>query len=150
MRNYHSNRLRAASPSSHHITDGQRAGGAAPVRFDRSCNMRMRKLGALEVSELGFGTLSFASTYGQAPEKAERIRVIRGAPDTGITLFDTAEAYGPWTNAALVGEALAPFRNEVVIATKFGLDIDPRTGERRGLNSQPEHIKRTTDAMLRR
>ena len=78
--------------------------------------MRMRKLGALEVSELGFGTLSFASTYGQAPEKAESIRVIRGAHDLGVTLFDTAEVYGPWTNEALVGEALAPVRNEVVIA----------------------------------
>ena len=68
--------------------------------------MRMRKLGALEVSELGFGILSFASTYGQAPEKAESIRVIRGAHDLGVTLFDTAEVYGPWTNEALVGEAL--------------------------------------------
>jgi len=112
--------------------------------------MHTRKLGSLEVSELGFGTLSFASTYGQAPEKVESIRVIRGALDLGVTLFDTAEVYGPWTNEALVGEALAPFRNEVVIATKFGFDIDPTTGERRGLNSQPEHIKRTTDAMLRR
>jgi aryl-alcohol dehydrogenase-like predicted oxidoreductase len=72
------------------------------------------------------------------------------AHDLGVTLFDTAEVYGPWTNEALVGEALAPVRNEVVIATKFGFDIDPTTGERRGLNSQPEHIKRLTDAMLRR
>src|SRR6201987_4464152 len=112
--------------------------------------MRRRKLGALEVPELGFGTLSFASTYGRAPGKAETIRVIRGAHDLGVTLFDTAEAYGPWTNEALVGEALAPVRNEVVIATKFGFDVDPTTGERRGLNSQPEHIKRVTDAMLRR
>ena len=112
--------------------------------------MRMRKLGALEVSELGFGTLSFASTYGQAPDKAESIRVIRGAHDLGVTLFDTAEIYGPWTNEALLGEALAPVRNEVVIATKFGFDVDPTTGFRAGLNSQPEHIKRVTDAMLRR
>jgi aryl-alcohol dehydrogenase-like predicted oxidoreductase len=112
--------------------------------------MRKRKLGALEVSELGFGILSFVSTYGQAPEKAESIRVIRGAHDLGVTLFDTAEVYGPWTNEALVGEALAPVGNEVVIATKFGFDIDPTTGERRGLNSQPEHIKCVTDAMLRR
>jgi aryl-alcohol dehydrogenase-like predicted oxidoreductase len=112
--------------------------------------MRVRKLGTLEVSELGFGTLSFASTYGQAPEKAESIRVIRGAHDLGVTLFDTAEVYGPWTNEALVGEALAPVRNEVVIATKFGFDVDPKTGFRAGLNSQPEHIKRATDAMLRR
>jgi aryl-alcohol dehydrogenase-like predicted oxidoreductase len=112
--------------------------------------MRMRKLGALEVSELGFGALSFASTYGQAPDKAESIRVIRGAHDLGVTLFDTAEVYGPWTNEALVGEALAPVRDEVVIATKFGFDVDPTTGFRAGLNSRPEHIKRVTDAMLRR
>src|SRR5712675_868940 len=112
--------------------------------------MLMRKLGALEVSEFGFGTLSFARTYGQAPEKAESIRVIRGAHELGVTLFDTAEIYGPWTNEALVGEALAPVRNQIVIATKFGFDVDPTTGERRGLNSQPEHIKRVTDAMLRR
>jgi aryl-alcohol dehydrogenase-like predicted oxidoreductase len=112
--------------------------------------MRKRKLGALEVSELGFGALSFASTYGQAPEKAESIRVIRGAHDLSVTLFDTAEIYGPWTNEVLLGEALAPVRNEVVIATKFGFDVDPTTGFRSGLNSQPEHIKRVTDAMLRR
>ena len=112
--------------------------------------MRKRKLGALEVSELGFGILSFTSTYGQAPEKAENIRVIRGAHDLGVTLFDTAEAYGPWTNEALLGEALAPVRDEVVIATKFGFDLDPTTGKRLGLNSQPEHIKRATDAMLQR
>src|SRR6267143_855491 len=104
--------------------------------------MRMRKLGALEVSEIGFGILSFTSTYGQSPDKAESIRVIRGAHDLGITLFDTAEAYGPWTNEELLGEALAHIRGEVVIATKFGFDIDPATGERRGLNSQPENIRR--------
>ena len=112
--------------------------------------MRKRKLGALEVSEFGFGILSFASTYGQAPDKAESIRVIRGAHDLGVTLFDTAEIYGPWTNETLLGEALAPVRHEVVIATKFGFDVDPRTGRRAGLNSRPEHIKCVTDAMLRR
>jgi aryl-alcohol dehydrogenase-like predicted oxidoreductase len=112
--------------------------------------MRKRKLGTLEVSELGFGTLSFASTYGQAPERTESIRVIRGAHDLGVTLFDTAEIYGPWTNESLLGEALAPVRHEVVIATKFGFDVDPTTGLRAGLNSQPEHIKSVTDAMLRR
>jgi aryl-alcohol dehydrogenase-like predicted oxidoreductase len=112
--------------------------------------MHTRKLGTLEVSELGFGILSFASTYGQSPEKAESIRVIRGAHDLGVTLFDTAEIYGPWTNEALLGEALAPIRDEVVIATKFGFDIDPTTGERRGLSSRPELIKRVTDEMLLR
>jgi Aldo/keto reductase family len=89
-------------------------------------NMHSRKLGTLKVAELGFGILSFTSTYGQAPEKAESIRVIRGAHDLGVTLFDTAEAYGPWTNEALLGEALAPVRNEVVIATKFGLTLIQR------------------------
>ena len=69
--------------------------------------MRMRKLGTLEVSELGFGVLSFASTYGQTPKKAESIRVIRGAHDLGVTLFDTAEVYGPWTNEALVTDTLS-------------------------------------------
>ena len=73
--------------------------------------MRMRKLGALEVSELGFGILSFASTYGQAPEEAESIRVIRGAHDLGVTLFDTAEIYGPWTNEALVGDCRSATRS---------------------------------------
>ncbi len=108
-------------------------------------------LGTLAVSEIGFGTMSFASTYGQAPDRAESLRVIRGAHDLGVTFFDTAEAYGPWTNEVLVGEALAPIRNEVVIATKFGWDIDPLTGERRpGLNSRPDHIRRVADAMLAR
>jgi aryl-alcohol dehydrogenase-like predicted oxidoreductase len=101
--------------------------------------MKTRHLGSLAVSEIGFGTMSFASTYGEAPDKAEAIRVIRGAYELGVTLFDTAEAYGPWTNEALVGEALAPVRNKVVIATKFGFNIDPKTGARgAGLNSRPE------------
>ena len=113
--------------------------------------MQTRKLGSLAVSEIGFGTMSFASPYGASPEKAEAIGVIRGAYDLGVTFFDTAEVYGPWTNEALVGEALAPVRDKVVIATKFGWNIDPETGERRpGLNSQPDHIKRVVEAMLRR
>lgn len=113
--------------------------------------MKMRNLGSLAVSELGFGTMSFASTYGQAPDRAESIRVLRGAHDFGVTMFDTAEAYGPWTNEELLGEALAPVRDEVVIATKFGWNIDPDTGERKpGLNSRPDHVKRVADAMLER
>jgi aryl-alcohol dehydrogenase-like predicted oxidoreductase len=113
--------------------------------------MQQRTLGTLAVSEIGFGTMSFSSTYGAAPEREEAIRVIRGAHERGVTLFDTAEAYGPWTNEELVGEALAPIRDRVVIATKFGWNIDTATGERRpGLNSRPEHIKRVADAMLRR
>ena len=113
--------------------------------------MKTRMLGALAVSEIGFGTMSFASTYGEAPDHTEAIRVIRGAHEFGVTFFDTAEVYGPWTNEELVGEALGPVRDEVVIATKFGWNIDPETGVRSpGLNSRPEHIKRVADAMLTR
>lgn len=113
--------------------------------------MKTRQLGPLTVSEIGFGTMSFASTYGAAPDRAEAIRVIRGAHDLGVTLFDTAEAYGPWTNEVLVGEALAPIRDEVAIATKFGFDIDETTGARKGgVNSRPEHIRRVADASLKR
>jgi len=113
--------------------------------------MKTRMLGSLAVSEIGFGTMSFASTYGEAPDQSEAIRVIRGAHERGVTFFDTAEAYGPWTNEVLVGEALAPIRDQVVIATKFGWNIDPETGARGpGLNSQPDHIKRVADAMLAR
>jgi aryl-alcohol dehydrogenase-like predicted oxidoreductase len=113
--------------------------------------MLKRKLGNLEVSELGFGTMSFASSYGSSPDHQEAIRTIRGAYELGVTLFDTAEAYGPFTNEELVGEALAPIRESVVIATKFGWNIDPETGERQpGLNSRPDHIKRATAGMLKR
>jgi len=113
--------------------------------------MKNRKLGNLEVSELGFGTMSFASSYGASPDKNAAICAIRGACDLGVTLFDTAEAYGPFTNEELVGEALAPIRERVLIATKFGWNIDSDTGERRpGLNSRPDHIKRATEGMLKR
>jgi aryl-alcohol dehydrogenase-like predicted oxidoreductase len=113
--------------------------------------MKTRKLGALEVSEIGFGTMSFAATYGAAPTEAEAIAVIRGAFDLGVTLFDTAEAYGPWTNEVLVGKALAPIRDKVVIATKFGFDIDQTTGLRGpGLNSRPDQIRKVAEASLKR
>jgi aryl-alcohol dehydrogenase-like predicted oxidoreductase len=113
--------------------------------------MQTRYLGSLAVSEIGYGTMSFASMYGPSPERSEAIRVIRGAYERGVTFFDTAEAYGPFTNEVLVGEALAPFRDQVVIATKFGWNIDPNTGERRpGLNSKPDHIRRAVDGMLKR
>jgi len=113
--------------------------------------MKTRKLGPLTVSELGFGTMSFASVYGASPDRAESVAVIRGAYELGVTLFDTAEAYGPWTNEELVGEALKPIRDKVVIATKFGWNIDPETGARSpGLNSKPEHVKRVADGMLKR
>src|SRR3954464_12135138 len=113
--------------------------------------MKTRKLGQLTVSELGYGTMSFASTYGSSPDRLEAIRVIRGAHERGVTFFDTAEAYSPFTNEELVGEALAPVRDAVVIATKFGWNIDPNTGERRvGLNSKPDHVRRAVDGMLNR
>lgn len=113
--------------------------------------MKTRKLGALEVSEIGFGTMSFASTYGSSPDRAEAIRVIRGAYDRGVTFFDTAEVYGPFTNEELVGEAVAPFRDKVVIASKFGFDVNPQTGARiPGVNSKPAHILRAVDGMLKR
>ncbi|MDR3524684.1 MAG: aldo/keto reductase [Acetobacteraceae bacterium] len=113
--------------------------------------MKQRLLGSLAVSEIGFGTMSFASVYGASPDRAEAIRVIRGAHDLGVTFFDTAEAYGPWTNEELVGEALRPIRDQVVIATKFGFDIDSATGQRRsGLNSRPEHVRQVVDASLQR
>src|SRR5215212_704518 len=92
--------------------------------------------------------LSFA--YGPATDKQEGIRLNRSAVERGITFFDTAEAYGPFTNEELVGEALAPFRDKVVIATKFGFKLDPKTGETIGVDSRPEHIKQVADASLKR
>jgi aryl-alcohol dehydrogenase-like predicted oxidoreductase len=113
--------------------------------------MKSRQLGPLTVSEIGYGTMSFSGTYGASPERSEAIRVIRGANESGVTHFDTAEAYGPFTNEELVGEALSPVRDQVTIATKFGWNIDPETGERRpGLNSKPAHVKRAVDGMLKR
>jgi aryl-alcohol dehydrogenase-like predicted oxidoreductase len=115
--------------------------------------MQKRKLGnsGLEVSALGLGCMSMSALYGPPADKQEMIGLIRAAVDRGVTLFDTAESYGPFVNEELVGEALAPLRNSVVIATKFGFDIDPETGERRGgLNSRPEHIKAVAEATLRR
>lgn len=111
-----------------------------------------RKLGqGLEVSAIGLGCMGMSHAYGPAPDKPEMIALIRAAFERGVTFFDTAESYGPFTNEELVGEALEPFRDEVVIATKFGWDIDPVTGERRGgLNSRPEHIKVAVEGMLRR
>ena len=115
--------------------------------------MQVRKLGRsnLRVSALGFGCMGLTHAYGQPVEKPEGISLIRAAFERGVTFFDTAEAYGPFTNEELVGEALLPIRDKVVIATKFGFDIDLATGERRaGLNSQPVHIKQVVEASLRR
>jgi aryl-alcohol dehydrogenase-like predicted oxidoreductase len=95
--------------------------------------------------------MGLSSSYGPPIAHEDGIRIIRAAYDRGVTLFDTAEAYGPFANEELVGEALAPIRDQVVIATKFGFDIDPKTGQRSGgLNSRPEHIRDVADAMLKR
>ena len=113
--------------------------------------MQKRTLGKsnLEVSALGFGCMGLSFGYGPATEKGEAISLIRTAFDLGVTFFDTAEAYGPYKNEELVGEAVAPFRDQVVIATKFGFDFDAE-GKQRGLNSPPEHIRQYVDGALRR
>jgi aryl-alcohol dehydrogenase-like predicted oxidoreductase len=112
--------------------------------------MQKRKLGKsnLEVSALGLGCMSMSFGYGPAGDKQEMISLIRSAVEQGVTFFDTAEVYGPFTNEELVGEALAPFRKQVVIATKFGFDSDD--GKQGGLNSRPEHIKQVVEASLKR
>jgi len=112
--------------------------------------MQMRKLGRsnLEVSALGLGCMGMSFGYGPAGDRREMISLIRSAVDSGVTLFDTAEAYGPFTNEELVGEALAPVHDRVVIATKFGFKLE--SGEQRGLDSRPAHIREVAEASLRR
>jgi len=115
--------------------------------------MHKRKLGnsGLEVSSLGLGCMGLSHAYGPGLDKPAGIALIRAAAERGVTFFDTAEAYGPFDNEELVGEALAPVRGHVVIATKFGFDIDLQTGARRGgVNSRPEHIRDVVEASLRR
>ena len=114
--------------------------------------MKTRTLGnGLEVSALGLGCMSMTSAYGPAADKQNMIQLIRNAHETGVTLFDTAEAYGPFSNEALLGEALQPIRDQVVIATKFGFDIDLISGQRGGgTNSRPEHIRAVAEASLKR
>ncbi|MBX7435206.1 aldo/keto reductase [Mycobacterium sp. Y57] len=111
-----------------------------------------RKLGSLEVSSIGLGCQTLTGKlYGPVTSRADMVALIRTAVDQGVTFFDTAEAYGPLESERIVGEALQPVRDQVVIATKFGFDIDPDTGERRGgPDSKPEHIRRAVDAMLQR
>jgi aryl-alcohol dehydrogenase-like predicted oxidoreductase len=113
--------------------------------------MKKRMLGKsnLEVSALGLGCMGMSFAYGPAADKQEMISLIRAAVERGVRLFDTAEAYGPFTNEELVGEALAPFRGQVVIATKFGFKFGPK-GEQTGQDSRPEHIKQVADASLKR
>jgi len=114
-------------------------------------NLQKRKLGNsnLEVSALGLGCMGMSYGYGPAADKQEMISLIRTAVERGITFFDTAEVYGPFTNEELVGEALAPFRGQVVIATKFGFKLGPK-GEQMGVDSRPEHIKEVAEASLKR
>ena len=112
--------------------------------------MQKRQLGksGLDVSAIGLGCMGLSFAYGTPPPKEEGIKLLRTAVERGVTFFDTAEMYGPFTNEELVGEALAPFRDQVVIATKFGFKIED--GKQAGLNSRPEHIKDVADASLKR
>ena len=119
--------------------------------------MKKRKLGKSgpEVSAIGLGCMGMSFSYGPPKDKQEMITLLRTAAEKGITFFDTAEVYGPFTNEELIGEALAPFRRQVVIATKFGFDVSPgfdlrRTKGRPGLNSRPEHIRQAVEGSLRR
>ncbi len=116
-------------------------------------NMKKRKLGksGLEVSALGLGCMGMSFSYGPAANKQEMISLLRTAVERGVTFFDTAEVYGPFTNENLVGEALSPFREKVVIATKFGFKLDPHGGPKWvGLDSRPEHIKQVAEGSLKR
>jgi len=115
--------------------------------------METRTLGrsGLKVSALGFGCMGMSWAYGPTEDRSEMISLLRTAVDRGITFFDTAEVYGPWKNEELVGEALSPLRDQVVIATKFGFKLDPAGGPKPiGLDSRPEHIKEVADAALKR
>jgi aryl-alcohol dehydrogenase-like predicted oxidoreductase len=114
--------------------------------------MKKRKLGksGLEVSAIGLGCMGINFGYGHALDKQQAIDLVRGAVERGVTFFDTAEVYGPFTNEELVGEALAPFRDQVVIATKFGWRLDPETGRQIGMDSRPEHIREVAEASLKR
>src|SRR6266496_2477085 len=117
-----------------------------------SAKMQKRKLGKsnLEVSAIGLGCMGMSYGYGPAADEQEMIKLIRSAVKRGVTFFETAEAYGPFKNEELVGEALAPFRGRVVIATKFGFKIDPDGQRREGLDSRPAHVKEVAESSLRR
>ena len=113
--------------------------------------MHQRNLGQLTVSAMGLGCMGMTGVYGSGADRSQMITLIREAHDRGVTHFDTAEAYGPFTNETLLGEALAPIRDKVVIATKFGFNIDPDTGARGpGTNSLPAHIRRVAEDALKR
>ena len=114
--------------------------------------MKKRKLGksGLEVSAIGLGCMGMSFGYGPPKDKQEMLSLLRAAVERGVTFFDTAEVYGPFTNEELVGEGLAPFRERVVIATKFGFKLDPKSGRSIGVDSRPEHIKEVAEASLKR
>jgi len=114
--------------------------------------MKQRRLGSsnLNISAIGLGCMGLSHAYGPAVDRQSGVALIRAAVERGVTFFDTAEVYGPYTNEELVGEALMPFRDQVVIATKFGFDIGPNTDPQRRLNSQPNHIREVAEASLRR
>src|SRR3954451_22972367 len=114
--------------------------------------MKKRTLGqGLQVSALGFGCMGMSQSFGPNPgDRSQMIDLLRAAVDRGVTFFDTAEVYGPFTNEEMVGEALRPLREQVVIATKFGFAINPETRENRGLDSRPENIRAVCDASLQR
>jgi aryl-alcohol dehydrogenase-like predicted oxidoreductase len=114
--------------------------------------MHKRRLGksGLDVSVLGLGCMGMSFGYGPPKDKQEMISLIRAAVERGVTFFDTAEVYGPFTNEELVGDALAPVREQVVIATKFGFKLDPTSGKQVGLESRPAHIKEVAEASLKR
>jgi aryl-alcohol dehydrogenase-like predicted oxidoreductase len=127
------------------------AGQTAPIGVTSPATpaASRRRLGSLEVSALGFGCMNVAGMYNLPIDRQEAVRLIRAAYDRGVTFFDTAEVYGPFLSEEIVGEALAPVRDKVIIATKFGYDITPE-GQIRGHNSRPDHIKRATEGSLRR
>ncbi|MFI1987751.1 aldo/keto reductase [Actinoplanes sp. NPDC020271] len=112
--------------------------------------MQQRALGKLTVSGIGFGAMGMSHGYGPGPDRDANIGLLRAAVERGVTLFDTAEVYGPWVNEELVGEALEPFRGQVVIATKFGFVIDGDGKQQPGTDSRPENIRKVADASLRR
>ena len=123
------------------------AAAQSALRYQGEKTMKTRKLGTLEVSEIGFGDMGLTNgPYGQGIDRAEGLRVIREAYEQGVRFFDTAEVYGPYLNEELVGEALAPVRDQVKIATKFGFAINGTNG----LNSRPEHIRRVVEELLKR
>lgn len=134
------------------LAEGRNPENVMPGSSKMTTPLATRKLGQLEVSSIGLGVQNMSRKYDTSvPYRPEMIEVIRSAYEQGVTFFDAAEAYGPHEVERILGEGVAPFRNEIVIATKFGWNIDQETGERRpGLNSRPEHIKRVVEGMLKR